>query len=159
MYMELKQAIIKTQECYQDLADARWSTAPIFQAGNAVYVLAKFIKTTRLSKKLSEQYLGPFSMTERVGSHSYLMKLLEYLRAIHPIFHISQLEPALFSNISNCSNSSSCPSNWMGIQNLKQHRSLTQSGIDREQTPCCTTFTGPDMKVLQKNTSGLAVLT
>jgi len=48
-------------------------------------------------------------MTERVGSQLYLVKLSEYLRAIYPVFHISQLEPALSSNILNCSNLPSPP--------------------------------------------------
>jgi len=103
-HMELKQAITKTQKCYQGPADAQQSTAPIFQAGNAVYVLVKFIKTTRPSKQLSERYLGPFFMTERVGSHLYLVKLPEHLRAIYPVFHISQLKPAPSNNIPNRSN-------------------------------------------------------
>ena len=54
MHMELKRVIAETQECYQGPVDAQWSTAPTFQAENAVYVLVKFIKTTRSSKKLSE---------------------------------------------------------------------------------------------------------
>jgi len=69
-----------------------------------IYILAKFIQTTQLSKKLAEHYLGPFSMMEKVGTHSYLIKLPEHLRTIHPMFYISQLEPAPLSNIPNYSN-------------------------------------------------------
>ena len=33
-------------------------------------------------------------MIERVGSHSYLVKLLEYLRAVPYVFYVFLLEPA-----------------------------------------------------------------
>ena len=64
----------------------------------------KFIKTTYPSKKLSEKYLGPFEVTNRPGSHSYRINLPDHLRAIHSIFHIFQLEPALPSQIPNYTN-------------------------------------------------------
>jgi len=44
--MELKQAITEAQKYYQDPADARRTKAPVFQAGDIVYILAKFIRTT-----------------------------------------------------------------------------------------------------------------
>ena len=103
-HKELRRAIAEAQRRYQGPADARRSIASTFQAGDAVYVLAKYIRTTRPSRKLAECYLGPFSVTERVGTHSYLIRLPEHLRAIHPVFHISQLEPAPSSSIPNCSN-------------------------------------------------------
>jgi len=81
----------------------------MFQAGDTVYILAKFIRTTRSSKKLSECYLGPFPVTERVEFYSYLVKLPEHLRLIHSVFYISQLEPAFSSAILNCTNLSLPP--------------------------------------------------
>jgi len=45
--------------------------------------------------------LGPFPVIERVGSHSYLVNLPEYLQIIHPMFHVFQLEPAFASKILN----------------------------------------------------------
>jgi len=72
--------------------------------GDRVYVLAKFIKTTRPSKKLTEKYLGPFEVTDKPGSHSYRVNLPDHLRTIHPVFHISQLEPAPLSQIPNYTN-------------------------------------------------------
>jgi len=94
IHIELKWAIVEAQRYYQGLVDTQRSTAPIFQAGNVVYILVKFIRTTQLSKKLTECYLGLFSVTAKVETYSYLIKLPEYLRAIHPVFYISQLELA-----------------------------------------------------------------
>jgi len=72
-------------------------------------VLAKFIKTTHPSKKLSEKFLGPFKVSDKLGSHSYYVKLPHYLRTIHPVFHISQLEPASPNQIPNCTKNPSPP--------------------------------------------------
>jgi len=69
-----------------------------------MYVLTKFIKTTCLSKKLAKKYLGPFKVTDRPGSYSYRVNLPDHLRAIHLVFHISQLEPAPLNQIPNCTN-------------------------------------------------------
>jgi len=62
---------------------------------------AKFIKTTHPSKKLSEKFLGLFEVSDKLGLHSYHVKLPHHLRAIHPVFHISQLEPASPNQIPN----------------------------------------------------------
>ena len=65
-------------------------------------MLAKFIKTIRPSKKLSEKFLGPFEVSDRLGPLSYWIRLPDHLKAIHPIFHVSQLEPAPPNQILNC---------------------------------------------------------
>ena len=73
--------------------------------GDYVFLLTKFIKSTWSTKKLSEKYLGPFEVIGQPGTHLYLIKLPNHLRAIHLVFHVSQLEPAPFSNIANHINS------------------------------------------------------
>jgi len=72
--------------------------------GDQVYILEKHIRTTCPSKKLAEKYLGPFEATDQPGSHSYRVNLPDHLRAIHPVFHISQLEPSPLSQIPNHTN-------------------------------------------------------
>ena len=46
------------------------------------------------SKKLSEKFLGPFKVIAKPGSLLYTLKLPNSMRAIHPVFHVSMLEPA-----------------------------------------------------------------
>lgn len=70
-----------------------------------MFILAKYIKTTRSTKKLSEKYLQPFDVTEKPSAHLYQVKLPYYLWAIHLVFYISQLEPTITSNILNHTNS------------------------------------------------------
>jgi len=93
-----------TQVRYQKLADARRSVPLDIKVGNLVFILAKHIRTTCPSKKLSEQYLGPFEVTGKPGSHSFQIRLPEHLWSIYPVFHISQLKPCPTSLIPNRTN-------------------------------------------------------
>jgi len=68
---DLKQALAELQARYQVYADVRWATSPKIEVGDSVFVLAKFNRTTRPSKKLSERYLGPFQVTGKPSTHTY----------------------------------------------------------------------------------------
>src|ERR1700733_9612668 len=57
---------------------------------------------TRPSRKLAEKFLGPFEIIGKAGSHSFILRLPEAMRAVHPIFHISMLEPITPNTIPNC---------------------------------------------------------
>ena len=45
-------------------------------------------------KNFLEKNLGPFKVLGKVGPQSYHIKLPNTFKGVHPIFHISQLEPA-----------------------------------------------------------------
>jgi len=62
----------------------KWTPAPRIEVGDHVFLLAKFIKSTWPTKKLSEKYLGPFKVIEQPGTHSYLIKLPNHLHAVKP---------------------------------------------------------------------------
>ena len=100
----LKQTLADSQACYQIYTDACHATLPKIKVGDLVFVLAKFIRTTRPSRKLLECYLGPFEVTGKPSTHSNQVKLPYYLCTIHPMFHIFQLKPANPSQIPNCIN-------------------------------------------------------
>ena len=55
----------------------------------------------RPSKKLSEKYLGPFEIIAQVGSVSFTLRLPDNMRSIHPIFHVSMLEPSTPNDFPN----------------------------------------------------------
>src|SRR5258707_12951918 len=67
--------------------------APELKIGNQAYVKAKFFRTRQPSKKLSEKNLGPYDMIGKPGTHSITLRLPCQFRSIHPVFHVSQLEP------------------------------------------------------------------
>src|SRR6202043_741363 len=56
LHTRLRQVISDTQQQYQKYADVRRSAPPDFKIGDKVFVKGEFIKTTRLSKKLSDKY-------------------------------------------------------------------------------------------------------
>jgi len=76
------------QECYQGPADAKPKPAQYFHS-------------TRPSKKLSEKNLGPFEIIAHPGTHSFTLHLLDSMKSIHHIFHVSQLEPTVSNTIPN----------------------------------------------------------
>ncbi|MBW0477414.1 hypothetical protein O181_017129 [Austropuccinia psidii MF-1] len=77
------------------------SVPPDFQPGDKVWLASKNIKTKRLTKKLSERWLGPFEVIKKIGSHAYHLKLPQQWNSVHPLFHVSLLEPVKQSSIPN----------------------------------------------------------
>ena len=84
---------------YQGPADAKCTPAPDFKVGEQVYMKAKYFQSTRPSKKLSEKNLGPYTIIAQVGSLSFMLRLPDSMCAVHPVFHVSQLEPAIPNTI------------------------------------------------------------
>jgi len=68
--------------------------APAFPIGSQAYVKVQFFRTTRPSKKLADKFLGALrgSLRSWAPTRSTL-RLLDSLRAVHPVFHVSMLEP------------------------------------------------------------------
>jgi len=66
---------------------------PTLQEGDKVYLLRKNFKTQRPSDKLDFKKLGPFAIKKVIGPVNYELKLPKTME-MHPVFHISLLEPA-----------------------------------------------------------------
>src|SRR5258705_7109411 len=92
--VELKENIAQAQERYQKNVDKHRMEAPELKIGNQAYVKAKSFRTRQPSKKLSEKNLGPYDMIGKLGTHSVTLHLPRQFRSVHPVFHMSQLEPA-----------------------------------------------------------------
>src|SRR6266481_9607290 len=74
---------------------------PNFKVGDSVWLDSRNIKTKRPSKKLDHRFLGPFPVVEMVSSHAVQLGLPLTLQRIHPVFHVSLLEPTSSSAIPN----------------------------------------------------------
>jgi hypothetical protein len=74
---------------------------PQFKVGDKAFVKAKFFQTTRPLKKLSEKYLGPFDIINQVGPLSWTLRLPTTMYAVHPVFHVSMLEPSTPNSVLN----------------------------------------------------------
>lgn len=66
---------------------------PTFERGDLVYLIRRNIRTTRPSDKLDFKKLGPFPISKVISKTNYELSLPKGMR-IHPVFHISLLEPA-----------------------------------------------------------------
>jgi hypothetical protein len=69
------------------------SVEPTLKERDKVYLLRKNIRTMRPSDKLDHKKLGPYEVDKVIGTVNYKLKLPKNMR-IHPVFHISLLEPA-----------------------------------------------------------------
>src|SRR6202043_3471517 len=99
--IELRTQIANAQRCYQGLADTCQAPALEFKVGARGYIKAKYFCSTRPSQKLAKKFLGPFEIIGKASSHSFVHQLPEAMRAVHPVFHISMLEPVTLNTIPN----------------------------------------------------------
>jgi len=86
-------AIRHSQQRIQKQRFKESKTAPQLKKGDKVYLLTKNLKTKRKTKKLDHVKVGPFLIAEQKGTVSYRLELPPDAK-IHPVFHISLLEPA-----------------------------------------------------------------
>ena len=91
----LKEKIAKAQQQYQPSANSCWQQLLDFQVGQSVFVRSQYFQMTCLSKKLSEKYLGPYEIITQPSPQSFTLCLLDTMRAVHLMFHVSMLEPAI----------------------------------------------------------------
>jgi RNase H-like domain found in reverse transcriptase/Reverse transcriptase (RNA-dependent DNA polymerase)/Integrase zinc binding domain/Chromo (CHRromatin Organisation MOdifier) domain/Retroviral aspartyl protease len=76
-----------------EFANRKRSEGPDLKEGEMVYLLRKHIKTKRPSDKLDHTKLGPYKIKKKLGPVTFELDVPEGMR-IHPLFHISLLEPA-----------------------------------------------------------------
>lgn len=73
--------------------DRRRQASPPLKEGDKVWLLRKNIKTTRSNDKLDHKKIGPYQIKKKLSPVSFKLKLPERV-GIHPVFHVSLLEPA-----------------------------------------------------------------
>src|SRR6185312_12551619 len=97
----------KLKELHQELSrDLEWIAqrmafyynnrrleGPRLREGDLVYLLRRNIKTTRPSDKLDSEKIGPFRIKRNIKDISFELQLPPTMK-VHPVFHISLLEPA-----------------------------------------------------------------
>src|SRR5258708_27458571 len=83
--VELKENIAQAQERYWNNADKHRAEAPKLNIGNQAYVKAKFCRTRRPSKQLSEKNLGPYDIIGKLGTHSITLRLPHQFHSVHPV--------------------------------------------------------------------------
>ena len=81
------------------------------------------------SKKLDHRHLGPFPIVEKVSTHTARLGLPLALKCIHPVFHVSLLQPTDPSSIPNRSDDPPPP---LEVDDSTVYRIL-DSKIDRRR--------------------------
>ena len=56
-------------------------------------------------KEVIQKFLGPLKLVAQAGSHSFTLQLLDTIHGVHPVFHVSMLEPATPNKIPNWTSS------------------------------------------------------
>jgi len=95
LHAELRTHMAKAQKCYQGPVDSRQLPTPDFPIGSKAFVKAQLFWTTWLSKKLANKFLGPYEIIAQLGTLSVTLRLPDSLRTVHPVFHVSMLEPTI----------------------------------------------------------------
>ena len=89
----LKSEMVYAQAIQAEQADKDRLPAPAYQVGDEVWLLRRYIQTTRLSSKLDFKRLGRFEITQKISIHAYKLDLPASMKC-HPVFQVSLLEPA-----------------------------------------------------------------
>jgi hypothetical protein len=89
----LRSEMLRAQLRYQDNADEHRLPAPNYQVNDRVWLDGRNWKTRRPAHKLDNKRHGPFRISEVVSPYAYRLELSEGMR-VHPVFHVSLLDPA-----------------------------------------------------------------
>jgi len=95
---ELVKMIAEAQKNYEKYYNMKVKPQPNLNIGDRVWLIRRHIKTSRPSDKLDYKRLGPFKILEKIGSRAFKLDLPAAMK-IHPVFHISLLEPFKDDNI------------------------------------------------------------
>jgi len=88
----LRTVMIEAQMAQAEQANKAQHPDPVLKPGDKVWLRRKNIQTTRPSNKLDHKQIGPYTIKEKVGLRAYKLDLPPTVR-LHPVFHISLLEP------------------------------------------------------------------
>ena len=86
-----REHLIRAQEAQKRWYDKRHLRCDL-AVGDEVLLSAKNLPSKRPCKKLAAKFVGPFTITDRIGSHAYRLALSPTMARVHPVFHINLLE-------------------------------------------------------------------
>ena len=93
LHLHAQQEIAKAIKTNEHYANQHRIEPPPYAIGDKAWLSTKNLKTTRPTKKFSERRLGPFTITQIISKLAVKLELPTYLNGIHPVFHVSLLEP------------------------------------------------------------------
>ena len=94
IHNELRENLEKAQQQATSYSNRRRKMAPQLKKGDKAYLLTKNLRTQKKKhKKLDHVKVGPFYISEQISPVNYKLELPPDAK-IHPVFHVSLLEPA-----------------------------------------------------------------
>jgi len=92
VHKKAHKALDHTREAMKKYYDRKALEQADLKVGDQVMLNAKNIRTKRPSKKLSPKLYGPFKILEQRGNRAFKLEISPGWK-IHPVFHVSLLEP------------------------------------------------------------------
>src|SRR5258706_12374973 len=89
-----------TQDAMRKYVNQDCLEPPLFHVRDCTYVHTNHIRTNRTLHKLAEKKIGPFSIIAQPSTMSFTLCLPSTI-CIHPVFHVSQLEPKFPNTFNN----------------------------------------------------------
>ena len=84
--------LVKAHSCILTQTNHSRSDALSYTVGDRVWLSTDNLRLPRASRKLSERWLGPYSITKLVGTNAVELRLLRSMH-IHPVMNISHIKP------------------------------------------------------------------
>ena len=94
MLESVRKNLKKAKEWMKLNANKHHSATPEYTIGQQVWLATKNLQLTHTSHKLTERWLGPYTIIGLAGPNAIQLRLLRSLQ-IHPIVNVSQIKPYL----------------------------------------------------------------
>ena len=92
IHQKARESLEKPREAMGRYYNQHLKQQPDFEVGDLVMLNAKNTRTKRPSPKLAPRLYGPFKILEERGNLAYKLQISDRGK-IHPVFHVSLLEP------------------------------------------------------------------
>ena len=90
---EARAALVKAADDMAWFYDVHRHEAPRYSIGDKVWLSSENIRTTRLTKKLNNKWLGPYTIDQVISRNAFRLKLPASFGQVHPVFSVTLLCP------------------------------------------------------------------